>query len=373
MIINVFADLLFLLFLALIGWLLFKLLSLPMPALLGAICGIVIARLLEIPLPDPTEQFFPAMQIILGLIIGSKIKLDVIHKLRELIIPSLIICSWVIFTAWLLGIIMTQLGAIDFITAFLGAVPGGISEISVIALSLEADISTIMILQFSRVFITVALISIMVSTNSKIPSPRMFIGGIKNNFSELANVSVILKNKLHSHREDNNRNYSLWLYVKKHSINLLVATSGGILGYYSGFPAGIMIGSIIAVIIFSILGFIEDPPGFLKIFVQLGIGIIIGLNFYPESVIIDGIAVLILTMLVIMLGSSFIIALLIKKITGWDYNLCVLCTAPAGLQAMILLADAFYDGNDTVKVSVIQLSRVVTIKLIIFIFALWAI
>ena len=55
------------------GYLVFSILRLPMPPFLGAMSFVIAFTFAGLYVPEPPEYFFPALQILLGLYVGSKI------------------------------------------------------------------------------------------------------------------------------------------------------------------------------------------------------------------------------------------------------------------------------------------------------------
>lgn len=66
---------------------------------------------------------------------------------------------------------------------------------------------------------------------------------------------------------------------------------------------------------------------------------------------------------VLIFGAFLILAQIVRKLTGWDNITCLLATAPAGLTAMTMLA--YEMDSNPVEVSMMQLSRLLTVRLII--------
>jgi len=132
---------------------------------------------------------------------------------------------------------------------------------------------------------------------------------------------------------------------------------------FSELPAGILFGSMFFVIAFELKGKnINTPPFFVRKVLQVGVGIVVGHSFELHLMSeMKGILSVVIVMLVITLGSSIMVAKIIQRMTGWDFSLSMLVSAPAGLSAMTALADTI--GSDPFKVSIMHLTRIFTIKM----------
>ncbi len=344
------------------GWLVFSILRIPVPTMLGAMTFVIIFRVFSWPIFEPPELLFPFLQIILGLFVGSKFNRKTFRDFKTMVVPALIIIIWVIIGTTGLGYFLSNISNMDFITAFLSSVPGGVAELGVIALAVGATVPTVMFFQVLRVFTSLVLFSLIFSPKNREKGNIqkkvgwLFVKSLmeKGNLQDMVAKNFIkLKEELGSHP---------W---KKLFIGFAIATVGGFTGRYIQFPAGELFGSMIFVMAFGLGGYkVQSPPVAARRVMELGIGAIIGygfsaeilketFNLFPYAII----------MLVILLGMSYIVALIIKRLTSWDFQVCMIACAPAGLTAMTILADSL--DSDPVKVSILHLTRVLTLKLFV--------
>ena len=342
---------------AIIGWGVFSLLSIPVPAMLGAMTIVVIFRVFDWPLSEPHICLFPFLQIMLGLYIGSKYSSRVIKDLAALISPASIIAGWVIVGSLSLGYLLHILSEMSFLTAFLASVPGGMAESGVIALAVGADVSIVMMFQVLRVFISLTLFSLIISSRKRVD--------VKTR---------IVPKKVFSHGNLFIRSLKLAARLKREIINqpwinlikgVTIAITGGLIGRYIRFPAGELFGAMLFVMALNIAGVpVHSPPNWVRKIIELGIGGVIGFGFSAELLVEAADSYwLALLMMVIILCSSYLMAVLLKKVTNWNFHVCLISCVPAGIAAMTMLAES--QGIDPIKVSILHLTRVFTIKLMV--------
>ena len=357
-------DLIVLYLIAISGWCFFEILHLPVSTLLGGMTFVVILKAMGFSVPSAPPYLFSVLQIFLGLYIGSKIDRENLNELRTMYIPVIIIVIWVTIITIGLGWILSNFSSsIDFKTALLGGAPGGVFECSVIALAIGADISVVVFLQVTRLFITLFSFSFLFSPkNDKKKSIKQSL----KSFS-LPNIVQKIVNSL-NYKRLLNLDGETKSYPWKHAfIGTFVAALGGGLFEFLRFPAGALIGSIFAVSVVSILGTKVKPlPMWLHKYVLIGLGAIIGHNFTTDILInLHDYYSVAIVMMVIMLASSFIVAQIIRKVSNWDFHEAILASAPAGMTSMVILADSL--KIDSLRISVLQLARLLTIKLIVII------
>jgi len=148
-------------------------------------------------------------------------------------------------------------------------------------------------------------------------------------------------------------------------LTVIAASMGGYLGFYLNLPAGGLLGALILITSLSIGGVnLEAPPMFIKNMMRIGVGVVIGHNFSRETFygFYDMLAPIIIFTILIF-GSSIMMSRIIERMTGWGRGTCVLATAPAGFTSMIAVAQDL--ECDQLTVSMMQLSRLLTIKCLV--------
>lgn len=110
-----------------------------------------------------------------------------------------------------------------------------------------------------------------------------------------------------------------------------MGVTGGIIGHALDLPAAGLLGALIAVGLSSIL-FRQLPPlpESLRVWAQIGIGGMIGLNFSQETLLeLTLMAGPVLAATAVVIASGLVLAALLRRLTDWDALTCLLAAALA--------------------------------------------
>lgn len=349
-----FINTILLLIIGWVGYLLFSVFHFPSPTIMGAIAIVGLIKIVGITIPAPHQYFVSVLQILMGLYIGVKITRELYNELIKLWLPACLISLWAIGITIVIGFLLSRLTEMSILTALLGATPGGVSTMGIIAQSIGEDVATVSFLQLLRLMITLIFFPFLMKRsfkdlnkglNDKQSESRVPV----NNFFTFQFLTTNIKK----------------LFSKKVLLAIFFALVGGILGTALSLPAGAMIGALTMIAVVSLKGAsIESPPLFIRNFMRIGMGTVIGYNFSWEA--FSGFYSIILPVLLVtflIFFSSTIMAKLIEKISGWNHTTCSLATTPVGFSSMTILA---YDINSQpFQVSMLHLSRLVTIKIMV--------
>lgn len=147
---------LFTLFIASLGSIIFIYLNLPLPWLLGSI--FIISILVQFEnnyIKKPSHIFSSPARIIIGLVIGSAFTPEVLEYLSVYFFSILLIIPYTIITIICGMYYYYKFLDFDKKTAFLSSMPGGVIEMVIIGEQIKADISKITLVQSSRLFFIV--------------------------------------------------------------------------------------------------------------------------------------------------------------------------------------------------------------------------
>ena len=321
--------------LCLLGWKVFELLRIPTPAILGPIAAVSAGNLLGLPAMAPF-WVRPALSLAMGTMLGLRFNL----KVKGLIKEACLAVGWIVALS-LLAATALQSAGLGRATAIFSSVPGGISEVALMAISFDVDILAITLLQSSRLLSTMFLIPIIAA---KLPRP-----------SEAPS---------NERAESRRMTTPAWLIVAA-----LVCVSAFLLDFI-GVPAAMIVGPMLAVGIFTQLrGYRTKIPSQLQKTVQIGIGGIVGLGITGESLRTTGDVLLPLLYLnLIIVGGSLLLAFTLHKISKWDMITCLTCASPAGLSPTIMLAMEY--NADSSKVALFQMLRLFTALLFVSVYSL---
>lgn len=375
-----FLGIINLLLLGLLGWILFNFIHIPASALLGPAVLIGTLRVLNIPLISSPDFLPIIVQVAIGYIVGSKVTKDKIKELKTMITPVCIIITWAISIIFILGFILMRFTGLDTYTALLASSMGGLAEMTLVSIAVGAETSVVVIIHTIRVIVTLAIFPILANKFESECSDQELnrINNIelaKNTISNglARNINLI-------------KDFSLKIFIGEHqSLNKIVqswaktililclAAIGGFFILSLGVPAGAMVGSMLTVSVISLMG-VEIKPisSFIVNLLFVGAGIMVSDNISLQTVkmIISGRFVLIILISTFFIFlSSFLVAYLINKITGWDKLTCFLSAAPGGFTVLASLAIKY--GKDLFVISILHLCRLIIIKILVpIIFAL---
>ncbi|MDO9508463.1 MAG: AbrB family transcriptional regulator [Thermovirgaceae bacterium] len=340
-----FLDFLHLLAVGVPGWLLFRLLRVPAPIMMGAMLSAGFFAVKGWGVPQVPLGANLVFQIILGLFIGVRFTREAGAEFKKSVGVALLAGVWWITLPLGLGWFVSAWFGLDLPTSILGTVPGGIAEMSIMALSMNANAALVALMQFFRVtsvLIGMPLLSIRINRSMNgefgLEEKKTVPADIDERQSDRLRGTVII---------------------------ISLAIAGGLTGTWLGFPAGGFVGAMAFTGAASAAGWPLRPlPLFFRHIGQLGLGALIGLNATPEIVeVLWGVLLPTLGVTILMLGWGIILAFMVRKIMGWNLITCLIATCPGGITQLASIADEL--GADPLKVSLLHLVRLFTIFLVL--------
>lgn len=338
------------------GGQLLKLLKFPAPFLLGPVVAVTLCNLLRLPIPVLPPHIDKIAQVIIGFCLGANITRNSIRELKAICLPAAAIVIWSLVITFVFSFFLIRTTPLSLATAVLSSSPGGVPEVVIMAMSVDADAATVTVMQIARLLAVVLFVPLF----SKIPGRK------SNLILSCAGDTQSAPEVLAPGPQVSDR-WGQLRHLIKDLLNpgLLVAMIGSLAFNMLRIPAGFMIGAMVATGIASIGGLGFKP---LPVQIRQGAYIIIGImvgQFFTREVLAGMVDIypVILLLTGLMLLSSVALAWAIARVTGWPLIVCLLSAAPGGLVAMTTLASDL--DADPVKVSLLHLSRLVTVKLIL--------
>ncbi|MFO7941452.1 MAG: AbrB family transcriptional regulator [Bacillota bacterium] len=324
-----------------LGYRIFNHFDLPAAGLVGAMFATAAASVVGFSWAPVPGWINILLQAVVGVMIGSKIGRESLSLLRTLVFPSLMVAAWMVGTGVVVGWILSLLTTLDFATSIFSAAPGGIAEMSVIALDYGADVSAVALLQFIRIMGTYALVPAVSQRFGRRLDPGP---------AETAGVTQS------STRESPGTAHPLY-------VTLGVGLLGGFSAWWVGIPAGGIVGSMLSVGSLQIAGIrLRGLPRSGIVAAQIGLGGILGLNFDPEMLSRFGTMIApVLLLTALLLGAGLALGFVLHYVFGWDLTTALLSSAAAGLTQMGAIALEM--EADAVRVSLLHLVRIVAIIL----------
>jgi len=370
-------NLLLLFAIAVPGWLVFNKLKLPGAPILGAMLAVGISQIYGFgPGPLPTS-FKPVLQIVVGMFIGLRVRPDARRLLAGMLPVAALVSAWWLVAALCAGYMLYNVTQLTLPTAMLGSTPGGISEMGLMALHFGADAPSVALLQFFRV--TLVLVVVPIFGPRLYPLLERWSGRAavsarampRRQAQPVATAAAAAAGAIHvaappaaaaapcpgpgSGRVT--AMPALLIYLR----TLAAAALGGLALEATGFPAGGLVGAMLAVGALRICSIAcASFPNDMRSLAQAGLGGLIGLSFTAEMVRSFSTMVLPVVMLTTtLLGFGFVLAMVMHRVTGWDIRTCVLSTCAGGLTNISSVADDL--GADGVTVTLLHVVRLITI------------
>lgn len=321
------------------GWLGYRIarrLHLSAPGMVGSMFGAAVFQVLSGWGYLPTAVKVAA-QALSGAYIGMQITREDIRNMKHLLVPFLILIVMFTVNTFFLGYLFSGLGFMDRLTALLGCVAGGVSDISMLAIDMNAEASTVAVMQTARLFGVLAIFPIWIR---KITEKA----GIDNS------RSVDQRTRSTSRDETKAARWGKTIFT------IVLALIFGWLGKRSGLPAGAMVLPMFVVMALNCtVGWCEIPPQ-IKLVDQIMAGSVVGCTVTYQAVM--GMYRLMLPIL-ILLASYFLLNYVYSRICVrfdlLDLKSALFASAPGGATDMSLIAADL--GADLSKIALIQVFR----------------
>ena len=315
------------------GFFIFQKMKVPMPAIIGPLVVMGIANFFEIRLTLPV-MLRPVLSMVMGVILGLRFNI----KARGLVKIILLVSVWLIALTFFASWVMILLG-LDKYTALFSTIPGGLMEMALVAMSFGGDTLAIVLFQTSRLVLSVLIFSQFTRFIEK-KAPR------GDGIPALGSDDGSDREKIESIK------IIEWLIFA--AIALFAAWLFGRLNI----PAPNLIGPMLAIGLYSKIRGLNKKVhvNFQKI-IQIGIGGMLGLSIARESILnLPSYVVPFIFFNIIIIGGSMLLALILYKLTDWDFMTCLMAAAPGGMTPMVLMS--METGADTRVVVILQVLRI---------------
>ena len=312
-----------------IGGLIFAIIKLPLPWMLGAMVFVTIAAVSGVPvfLPFILRQ---SMVVFIGVLLGSQFTPELFDQISSWLISVIAMLFYGIIVMFLVLSYLKKFGNYDPITAYFSAAPGGLNDMTIIGGEMGGDDRIIALTQASRVLLVVMTIPFLF---------RIF-GGYE------APAGLLPEGQ------------GFDLPFREWCIIGICVTLGPFIAKKLRLPAAFLLGSLILTAIAHIAGWSSSsPPIGLVAAAQIILGTAIGCRFtgtdYEEIIRVIKISV---GSAVILMSTAVGAGLLLSEVTGLPWYLITLAYAPGGLAEMSLIA--FGIGQNVPFVATHHLCRI---------------
>ncbi len=288
-------------------------LQLPLAWMIGAMTATTIAALsgLTIRLPQELRN---TMVIVLGVMLGSSFSPEILDRALAWSVSLLGLLVYVFVAAAVGRMIFQRFAGYDPTTAYFCAVPGGLSEMTLVGSALGGDARIISLTHASRLLLVVFIV----------PFAFRLFGGLEPSARAAVDAGA----------------GTLTLQ------DFLLLAGCGIVGFFLAkalrAPAASILGPMILSAIAHLAGLTEAaPPSFLVNASQVVIGSAIGCRFAGFALRQVGRALAFASLgTAVLLSLTITIVALLGLLTPFDFRTLVLAFSPGGLAEMSLIAIA---------------------------------
>lgn len=339
-----------------IGYRIFHLLHFPGATVTGALVILAIISSQGVQWAEIPVYLTTFFQVIIGIMIGSKFSKEKLSMIQSLLIPGLLTSAWMIGFSLGIGLLLAKYTGIELGSALYGSVPGGLSEMGLIALACNLNVPTVTLLQFVRVISVNLGVPLIASKCNQMGAGKNGAECQKPNGVNAIEGNVVEKIDKSNGKTD--------LFNINILATLLIGAAGGFTAKYFGVPVGGMLGAMLMVAILRVIGLpLKELPRWMVITAQISLGGYLGTTFTPEMVhTLQSLLFPILLFSMIIVLNGILIGFVIHQILGWDLVTSLLATAAGGVTIMTITALEM--NADSIKVSIFHALRLVIILLV---------
>ncbi len=323
---------------AVAGFLIGRRIGIPVPAMIGSMIAVGIFSALSgfALMPTPVKMF---SQGVSGAFIGLSVGRRDIANIPRMIKPLVLLLVMLTANTIALGFLFHIVFGWDLMTGLLSCVAGGIADVSLIAMDMDADASTVAIMQ------TVRLASVL----AIFPT---WIGLMTRDMPEIEHEPLDMGQEA----SDTFLDRIVDTPRKRTAFTLAVSVVCGAAGYMSGIPAGALLFSLVAVATLNILTDACKMPMTIKRMAQVLAGSLVGSTVTPETIShLGGIIGPVVIMFAMYMLVNLVFSLIASRTGMLDMRSALFASSPGGASDMALIAADL--GADLTKIAVLQIFR----------------
>ncbi|GAB4115686.1 MAG: hypothetical protein Kow00103_10730 [Candidatus Caldatribacteriota bacterium] len=334
-------------FLGYLGFRISKLLHLPGGNVTGPLLLLALVTSQGVEWAELPSFINTLFQVIIGIMIGCRFGKDKLSTIKEVLVPGLFSSLWIIIFSLAMGFFLAKFTFLEVGTALYASVPAGLAEMGLIALMYNLNVPVVVLFQFVRV----------ISINLSVP----FIVFKYNNKKSDTETKYTHSKPIILESEKDKEEKVKRLEVL---ITLILGGIGGFLAKYWGMPVGGMLGAMLVIGSLKTIGVaLKEPPEWLFLVAQIGLGSYLGTSFTREVVLtLQNLLFPVMVFSLLVVINGLLIGFLLHRFIGWDLTTALLSTAVGGASLMTIVALEL--DADAVKVSILQSIRLIIILLI---------
>ena len=336
--------------------LLFRKLKVPAGLMVGALAGTAVLNCTTGVAWVPVEVR-TAVQIVAGAFIGCSIDRGDVARLRHIAGPVAVMLASCAVVMTVAGTCLCAFGGLDFVTAFMSGVPGGVNDVPVIAADMGADAPTASVLQVTRQILGLAVLPGVIALYDRLRAR-----------SGHPDVAARVKEPLEAAGHADGGAATVGGAVSEGPTRasvaarvvavLAVCACAGIAGRATHVPGMTLVFALAAALVLK-LGFdFAIVPRWMKNASRVAAGCYVGTLFTVEFVHGAGqLVVPIMIIVAVYLANCFATGFLERKLFGYGRKEGMLIANPAGASDMALIMDDM--GLRNPDVTIMQTMRAI--------------
>ncbi|MGI6169950.1 MAG: AbrB family transcriptional regulator [Christensenellales bacterium] len=280
-------------------------------------------------------------QIIAGAYIACSVNVVELKQVKKIIKPSCYLLGGLFSTNLIVGFIVYQITDIDLLTALFAAIPGGLSNVPLIAADVGADMAMVATIQIFRLMGCLAVMPILIT--------------IFHNRETVASSPEPQHSPKLSKRAP--------IPPKVVVITLVIAVAGGLIGRASGIPAGTMLFALVAVLCLKLWTPFAGMPLWLRRTTQVLSGAYIGCSVTREVIL--RVPRLFVPVVIVLAGyviNCVLCGYVFSRFWGYTKAEGMLAATPAGSSDMALMSADM--GLQSTVVLEFQIVRVLAVNIV---------
>ncbi len=331
---------------AVCGYILFRL-KFPSGFIVGAIIGVAVLSIGFEAASFPVWARTLA-QITAGAFIGCSVDKESLRGLRRILRPLALLLGFYLVLNLLVGFLFVRITSMDLMTCLMCSVPGGMTDIPIIAADMGANVPYVAVLQFARMVTGVGIFPLVIARFARqdgllaegrrdpapaAPSPEA--PAAPPPAKTPARAQEVL-------------------------LTMVVGILFGVLGKALGIPAGTILFSTVSVLVLKLTTGKGCIPRWLKRVAQVLTGCYVGSCFGRQELL--QLKYLLVPALVLIAGyalNCFLMGRLLPRLTHLTRVEAMLISTPAGASDMALISSDM--GVDNPEVSFIQILRMILV------------
>lgn len=319
-----------------------KKLKIPAPFMVGPMIFVgIFNSFTSIAYVYPWTRFL--VQVIAGGFIGMSMDKEKVKTFKTMLKPAIVMIIGLLFLNISVGFFLYKTTKLDLLSSLFAAVPGGMSDMSIISSEMGADTSTVAIFQLARLIGVISLFPFLIREVHK----RM------SHHEDLTHKDVNVTQNINTKKHKN-------INVNEILISLVISFTFGAFGKFTGIPAGTMIFSLIGISLMKISKDKGYMPLLLKQLAQILAGTFIGCGITKTVAYnLKSFTIPIIIMVLLYIILCGILGYIMSKLFEIDIITAMFCCTPAGASDMALIASDL--GANTPNIALLQIIRLITV------------